>query len=169
MAHDQLQLGEVGSDHVDVPRMAEIVDAHRRPVRRAVDADRHVELDALRIQRVVAAVVGGQPDHERPHAQAPEATATHELLELAHCLHPARDVRAGKRYEPVRVPLRKRGDDVVGYEGLVHARPLVEAGDQGSVDPCRVEHRDQVLLAHLHAGGGARELRPVGFALVEDA
>ena len=71
--------------------------------------------------------------------------------------------------EPVGVALGERGDQLVRDERLVHARPLVEAGDQRALDAGRVQDADEVLLAHLHAGRRAPELVDIGLALVEDA
>ena len=152
MAHHDLQLREVGGHDVDVARVAEVADGHGGPVRRRMDADRHVQLDALRVQRVVAAIVGGHADHERPHAQPPEAAVAHEVLEVAHRVHAGEDVRAGERNEAVRMALGQPGDQLVRDERLVHARELVEAGDQRTVDPRLVERRDHRLVVHRHAG-----------------
>ena len=66
-----------------------------------------------------------------------EAAVAHQVLEIAHRVHAGEDVRARERNEPVRMALGEPGDQLVRDERLVHARELVEAGDQRTVDPRR--------------------------------
>src|SRR2546430_4571696 len=52
-------------DGIEVARVAEVVHGDGRPVGRGVDAERDAELDALRVEGVVAPVVGGRSEERR--------------------------------------------------------------------------------------------------------
>ena len=64
-------------------------------------AERNIELDALRVQRIVSTVVGGQAPEPGHDPKAAEAQLAHTTPELAHGLHRAREI---DRCEPERRP-----------------------------------------------------------------
>ena len=67
--------------------MAEIVRPVGRVVHVGVDADRDVELDAFRVQRVIAAVAGGNHVVQRGYPQRAEAAFLHQPHQFAHAAH----------------------------------------------------------------------------------
>ena len=148
MAHDELELGEEPADLVDP---LDVLRRHRqaRPGHAAADADRDVELDRLRVDRVEALVVDrhlrAQPRRER--GQRLDAEAVVQRDDLAHLVHAVVRVHLVAGEEALGVLLQRalRG---VGVLVDVQHRAL---------DPVLVHLRDDELQ-HVRARREARDV-----------
>jgi hypothetical protein len=138
-------------------RMAEIVGAVVGVVHRRVDADRHIELDALSVERIVAPVAGGEVVVERRDAQTVELALLDQVLEFAHAAHAVERADRGQGEEAVRIFGHDIGQDVVvdapEYRHL--GSFVVELGD---------EFLDRLALGLLRLAGGRLRID----ALAED-
>ena len=89
MDADELELGEIAGDGVERRRLA---DADGAVIRRVdhrlsdLHLDRHAELRALGVERVVLPVVGRQLEPVRVEVRADEAELHHRVFELAHAV-----------------------------------------------------------------------------------
>src|SRR5213594_1930458 len=114
--HTSANWTSVAVNDLGHPRHLDPVDG--RPVGRGVDAERDAELHALRVEGVVAPVVGGQANHERPQREPMEAALAHPVLELAERREALHDVHARERNEAIRMARGDRCDQRVRDEGL---------------------------------------------------
>ena len=105
VAADDHELGEVERDVVEVRDRPAGLGGAQRPGVADLQAERDAELDALGVERVVAAVVGRQAPQPRDHAQALEAELADAAPQLAHRGHRLVQVDRGERDEAVRVLL----------------------------------------------------------------
>ena len=107
------QFRKIHGDLVEMARVAEIVGAIVRIVHRRIDADRHVEFDALGIKRIIAPVARRQIVVEGGHTQTVQATLLDEMLELAHATHPVEWADRCQREKAVGKFLHDLGQHVV--------------------------------------------------------
>jgi hypothetical protein len=126
-------------------------------------AERDAQLDTLRVERVVAAVVRRPAPEPRHHAQALEPELGDAAAQLPHRADRVAQVDRREPAEPVGVLRDPRGDLVVGDQRPVRRVP---GADQAVVDAARV-HRDQRrgqrdrLGGDLHAGPAPQRLQHV--------
>lgn len=123
--------------------------------------ERHVQLDALGVQRPVVRVRRRQPPQPRHDAQADELLAPHVVLELRHRVHRVVQVDGGEPEDACRVGPCVFGDLRVGEDGLPRPRPGREADlrHAGAVHQC-----DQLVGRAREGGEGG-----VGVAVGEKA
>src|SRR5262249_53701557 len=84
---DDRQLGEVDRHPIEVAWMAEVVRAVGRVVHGGVDAHGDVQLDGLRVERIVAPIAGRDAVHEGRDSERVELLLAYPLLQLADAAH----------------------------------------------------------------------------------
>ena len=82
-------------------RVPQVVRAVRGVVHRGIDAHRQSELCSLRVERVVAAIAGGDLFVHRVDHQPVQAVLADDSLELANGTHPIEGADANEAHEEV--------------------------------------------------------------------
>src|SRR6516164_10624926 len=111
-----------------------------------LQAERDAQLDALGVQRVVAAVAGRQVPQPRHYPQRAEAEGAHTAPQFPHRVHGTGQVDGGDAGEPVRVAGDDRGDLVVGDQQPSRSPP---GAQHPGPHACRVHRRQRRLDGNL--------------------
>jgi hypothetical protein len=92
MAADDAQLGKLERPMVEVRNWPPRLGWRERTGMTDLEADRDVELYALRVQRIIAAIVGRQVPQPRQNAKCPEAEFAERAAQLANRGHRATQI-----------------------------------------------------------------------------